>query len=144
MDTINWLSMILSTITPLVIGLAYFHKNAFGKVWSDAIGTSDKKMNTIVLVIVSIVLSFFLSFFLLNFNNGGIDQEGNFDTFGHGVWHGVFVAITVVAPVVVVTELFGRKRWKHILIIMFYWIITLALMGGILDAMNHWENVIVS
>lgn len=27
------------------------------------------------------------------------------------------------------------------LINVFYWIITLALMGGILDAMNHWQNI---
>ncbi len=125
------------------IGLAYFHKNAFGKVWSDSIGASDKKLNKITLIIISLILSFFLSFFLLNFNNSGINQEGDFDTFGHGVWHGVFIAITVVTPVVVITGIFARNRWKNMLIMILYWIITLALMGGILDAMNHWENVIV-
>ncbi|GGI57721.1 DUF1761 family protein [Winogradskyella haliclonae] len=144
MDNINWLSMILSTITPLVIGLTYFHKKVFGKALSDSIDTSDKKLNKFILVIVSLILSFFLSFFLLNFNNDGINQEGDFDTFGHGVWHGVFIAITVVSPVVIITETFGLKRWKNMLIIICYWIITLALMGGLLDAMNHWENVIVS
>ncbi|RNC86372.1 MAG: DUF1761 family protein [Winogradskyella sp.] len=143
MDTINWLSMILSTITPLVIGVAYFHKNLFGKVLTDTIGVSDKKPNTIVLIIVALILSFFLSFFLLNFNNSGINQEGDFDTFGHGVWHGVFVAITVVSPIVFITGLFSRQRLKPLLIIALYWIITLALMGGIIDAMNHWENVLI-
>ena len=144
MDSINWLSMVLATITPLFIGYIYYHKALFGKVWMASIGMDDKKMkniNTIVVVAVSILLSFFLSFFFLNFNNSGINQEGEFDTFRHGAWHGIFVAITVVFPVIMINGLFGRKSWKHILINIFYWIITLALMGGILDAMNHWENV---
>ena len=144
MDNINWLSMIISTITPLVVGFIYFHNNAFGKVLSDTIGSSAKKKNVFVFVLVAIILSFFLSFFLLNFNNDGINQEGDFDTFAHGAWHGTFMAITVGTPVIVINGLFGRKSWRNILITIFYWIITLALMGGILDAMNHWENVIIT
>ena len=89
------------------------------------------------------MLSFFLSFFLLNFNNSGINQEGDFDTFQHGVWHGTFIAITVASPIIVLNGLFGQKSWKNMLINIVYWIITLAIMGGILDAMNHWKNVVI-
>ena len=92
---------------------------------------------------VLIVFSFFLSFFLLNFNNSGINQEGDFDTFQHGAWHGTFIAITVVSPVIISIGYFLRISWRKILILILYWIITLALMGGILDAMNHWENVLI-
>ncbi len=141
MDTINWLSLFFSTITPLIVGALYYHKNVFGKVLLDATGYRDKKISTMVTLIVAIVFSFFLSFFLLNFNNGGIDQEGDFDTFQHGVWHGIFVAVTIASPVIITNGLFGKKSWKSMLIHILYWIITLALMGGILDAMNHWENV---
>ena len=144
MDNVNWLSMILATITPMFIGFFYYHKAIFGRVWMDSIGMTDKKAkkaNMKVTFAVSIVLSFLLSFFLLNFNNDGINQEGAFDTFRHGAWHGVFIAITIVTPVIVTNGLFGQKVWKNMLINIFYWIITLALMGGILDAMNHWENV---
>lgn len=35
----------------------------------------------------------------------------------------------------------AKRTWKHMLINIFYWIITLALMGGILDAMNQWKNI---
>ncbi|WP_298903165.1 DUF1761 domain-containing protein [uncultured Psychroserpens sp.] len=144
MDDINWFSMALASITPLCIGFLYYHKNLFGKVWTSTIDISDKtvkKPNRIVTVIVAIVLSFILSFFLLNFNNSGFNQEGDFDTFAHGAWHGTFIAITTVTPVIVVNGLFGQRHWKHMGINILYWIITLALMGGILDAMNHWNNV---
>ena len=141
MNTINWLSMFLSSITPLVIGLIYFHKNVFGKVIQYAAAASERKPNKVVIIVLTLVFSFFISFFLLNFNNDGINQEGDFDTFAHGVWHGVFVAITLVTPVVVISGIIGRLTWKNILAMVFYWIICLALMGGIMDAMNHWENI---
>jgi hypothetical protein len=144
MDNTNWISMVLATITPMFIGFFYYHKKVFGKVWLDSTSLTDKKTkkpNKIVAIGISIILSFFLSFVLLNFNNSGINQEGDFDTFLHGAWHGTFMAITVVSPVIVINGFFGRKPWKNMLINIFYWIITLALMGGIVDAMNHWENV---
>lgn len=146
MDNINWLSMVLATITPMFIGFFYYHNAVFGKAWMDSISMNDenvKQLNTTVAFGVSIILSFLLSFFLLNFNNDGINQEGDFDTFAHGVWHGSFIAVTVVTPVIVTNGFFGRKSWKNMLVNIFYWVITLALMGGILDAMNHWENVLM-
>ena len=146
MNSINWFSMALATITPLLIGYFYYHKAAFGNAWIDSIGMTDeqlKKSNSVLTYGLAIVFSFFLSFFLLNFNNDGINQEGDFDTFQHGVWHGLFVAITLVIPIIVLNGLFGKKSWKNMLINIFYWIITLALMGGMLDAMNHWENITI-
>ncbi|NHN27709.1 DUF1761 domain-containing protein [Flavobacterium jejuense] len=145
MDSINWFSMVIATIIPVSFGFIYY-KIIFGNIWLDSIGIvykKKKKTNMIIIIGVSIILSFFLSFFLLNFNNSGIDQEGGYDTFQHGAWHGTFIAITVVSPVIVMNGLFSRKSWKNMLINILYWIITLALMGGILDAMNHWENVMI-
>jgi len=144
MNDINWISMALATITPILIGFLYYHKKTFGRVWLDSINLTDRKIsksNIMVTIGISLVLSFFLSFFLLNFNNSGPNQEGDFDTFRHGAWHGIFIAITVASPVIVVNGFFGRKPWKNMLVNILFWIITLALMGGIIDAMNHWENV---
>lgn len=144
MDNINWLSMALATLTPLAIGFLYYHKAVFGKAWMDSIGMTEEKAkekNKVVIFGVSIVLSFLLSFFLLNFNNSGLNQEGDFDTFRHGAWHGIFIALIIATPVMVINGLFEQKTWKNTLINSFYWVITLALMGGILDAMNHWKNI---
>ena len=43
MDNVNWLSMILATITPMFIGFFYYHKAIFGRVWMDSIGMTHKK-----------------------------------------------------------------------------------------------------
>jgi len=141
MDEVNWLSMVLATITPMLIGFFYYHKAVFGKAWMDSTSMADTKGKKIITFGVSIVLSFLLSLLLLNFNNDGINQEGDFDTFRHGAWHGTVIAIAIVTPVLVINGFFRQKAWKNILIDIFYWIITLALMGGILDVMNHWDNI---
>lgn len=146
MENVNWLSMILATLTPMLVGFIYYHKAVFGKAWMDSIGMTEEKAkeaNKLVTFGVSIVLSFLLSVFLLNFCNDGINQEGEFDTFKHGAWHGAFLAIIVVTPVMITNGLFEQKSWKNMLINVGYWIITLALMCGILDAMNHWENITI-
>ena len=145
MDSINWLSMIIATALPVALGFIYY-KAIYGKNWLDTIGVADnknRKKNMALIIAVSLIFSFFLSAFLLNFNNSGINQEGDFDTFQHGAWHGAFVAITVVIPVVLINGLFRYMSWKNMFITIVYWLITLALMGGILDAMNHWKNVII-
>lgn len=144
MDKVNWLSMILASLTPMFIGFFYYHKAVFGKVWMDSINLTEEKVketNNVVMVGVSILFSFILSVFLLNFNNDGINQEGEFDTFQHGAWHGAFVAILVVIPTIVLNGLLEKKAWKNMLINSVYWMFTLAVMGGILDVMNHWRNL---
>ena len=141
MGDINVLSIALATATPVLIGLIYYHNAVFGKVWQNTIGITDSKKNRIVGLAVSLIISFLMAMFLLSFNNDGIHQEAEFDTFAHGAWHGTFIAIAVVTPVVVINGFFARWSWKGIVINIVYWIITLALMGGIVDAMNHWENI---
>ena len=89
---------------------------------------------------VSIIPYVSIPFFLLAFNNSP-GQEGEFDTFGHGAFHGAIVGILVVTPVFVTNGLFEQRPWKLTLINVFYWIITIAIMGGIIDAMNHFPNV---
>ena len=124
------------------MGFIYYHKALFGKAWMDSIGMTEEKAkeaNMPVVFGISLVMAFFIAFFLLNFNNGP-GQEGGFDTFKHGAFHGVFITIVLVMPIFITNGLFEQKSWKNMLINILYWMITLAIMGGIVDAMNHWPN----
>ncbi len=144
MNEINWLSMLLATATPLTIGYLYYHPAVFGAAWKDSMGAISEDRTPVqkaVMIGVGLLVSFLLSFFLLVFNNEGINQEGDFDNFPHGAWHGFFIFVTVVTPIVVLSGLRSRMKAKHILIHLLYWLITLALIGGIVDAMNHWQNI---
>ena len=56
----------------------------------------------------------------------------NFRTFKHGFFHGVLAGILVALPILGTNALFERKGFKYIAINCGYWIITMALMGGII------------
>ena len=140
MENINWLSMVLATLIPMVTGFIYYHKALFGKAWMASIGMTDEKQkegNMALIFGVSTIMSFLIAFFLMNFCNG---HEGEFDSFKHGAAHGAIISIFFVIPIFITNGLFEQKSWTNMLINGGYWLITLALMGGTLDAMNHFPN----
>jgi len=53
-------------------------------------------------------------------------------TFGHGAFHGSFAALMVALPIIGILALFERRGFKYIAVHTGYWIISLALMGGLL------------
>lgn len=55
-------------------------------------------------------------------------------TFGHGAFHGVIAAIFLALPIVGILALFERTGGKYILVHAGYWVVALAIMGGILCA----------
>ncbi|MFT5166163.1 MAG: UDP-N-acetylmuramyl pentapeptide phosphotransferase/UDP-N-acetylglucosamine-1-phosphate transferase [Saprospiraceae bacterium] len=140
---INWLSLVLATLVPTVVGFIYYHTALFGKAWMASIGMTEEKArsgNMPVMMGVSLVMSFLIAFFLLGFNNG-LGQEAEFDTFKHGATHGVIISLFFVIPIMITNGLFEQRSWKNMLINAGYWIITLAIMGAIVDGMNHFPNV---
>ncbi|MCF8459841.1 MAG: DUF1761 domain-containing protein [Flavobacteriales bacterium] len=55
-----------------------------------------------------------------------------FRTFKHGALHGVLSGVFFVLPVLGTNALFERKGLKYIAVNVGYWVITLALMGGVI------------
>ncbi len=53
-------------------------------------------------------------------------------TFKHGAFHGTVIGLLVVFPIIATNAMFERKSFKLIFINTGYWVITIALMGGIL------------
>lgn len=56
----------------------------------------------------------------------------NFRTFKHGALHGTITGIMLAMPVLAINALFEMKNAKYILINAGYWVISLALMGGVI------------
>ena len=138
----NWLAIILASLFPMIIGFIYYHKNVFGKAWMNSLGLKEEDLkggNMAVIFGVSLLMSFLLSQYLL-VNVDGAMQEGQFDSFKHGAFHGTLLGIMVAMPVLVTNGLFERKNFKNLAINTVYWVLTLALMGGVIDALNHWPN----
>ncbi|MCB9283859.1 MAG: DUF1761 domain-containing protein [Lewinellaceae bacterium] len=143
MENLNILSMIIATLLPMIIGFLYYGKFLFGKAWMASIGMTEeqqKKGNMPVIFGGMLVMSLVISFYLLTICNAP-GQEGQFDTFKHGAYHGAVSSLFLIMPAMVTTGLFEQRTWKNMLINGLYWLVTLVLMGGILDAMNHFPNV---
>lgn len=60
----------------------------------------------------------------------------SFRTFKHGAFHGILAGLFIVLPILGTNALFERKGFKYIAINVGYWMITLALMGGVLCGME--------
>ncbi len=56
----------------------------------------------------------------------------NFRTFKHGALHGTLMGIFLIFPILAIGATFERKPFKLTLIHAGYWILTLAIMGGLI------------
>ncbi len=136
----NILAIIIASLIPMIVGFIYYHKSLLGKPWMESLGITEadlNKGNMAVIFGISLLMSLMMSMYLL-MNVDGPGQEGPYDSFKHGALHGVILAIMLAVPVLVTNGLFERKNFKNLTINAVYWIITFALMGGVLDALNHW------
>lgn len=143
--SMNWLAILVSALIPLIIGAIWYHPKVFGTVWMNATGITEDKLKTmspakayVVAVVLSVVLSFYLYFNVLI---GGPDDMRHgqeiYMTFKHGAAHGAFLGLFVVLPALATNATFEMKSAKYIFINVFYWIVSLALMGGTL---NGWPT----
>ena len=143
MPQVNIVAIIVGALIPMIMGFIYYHPKVFGNAWMSTIGMtpeSAKKGNMGVIFGVSLLMSILLSWFLLIFVDGP-GQEGAYDSFKHGAFHGFELGLLVAMPIMVTNSLFEQKNFKYMAINLGYWLITLTLMGGAIDALNHWPDV---
>ncbi len=56
----------------------------------------------------------------------------NFRTFKHGAFHGTAAGLMIALPVLGINALFERRSFKYIAIHTGFWVVSFALMGGVL------------
>ncbi|WP_298417492.1 DUF1761 domain-containing protein [uncultured Kordia sp.] len=141
MENINWIALVVAALSTLVIGFVWYGP-LFGKAWMKETGiTEEQAQKGMPLRFgLSVVLAFFAVFFIyaISVLTGGEpgDPHGQdkFLTFGHGVVHGISVALFIAMPALVTNALFEQKSFKYMLINVGYWMVTFAIMGGIVNA----------
>ena len=142
-SNINWWSVVVATLILIFFGFIYYSPKVFGGVWMNSLGYKPedfaRRSNMKVILVMSILMSVCVCVFLTNRTNG-LGQEGIYDTFKHGAFHGAFLGLIVVLPVLIINGLWELRTYKNLAINALYWTITFSLMGGVLDAMNHWPN----
>lgn len=127
-----------AAIIPMIVGFLWYHPKTFGNAWMQTIGMTEEKAasgNMAVTMGLSYVMAFIFTMPMVYFVNhysmyGG---EASSDTFGHGAFHGVLMALLIALPVLANKALFEQRSFKYVLINVGYWVVTMGLMGGVLD-----------
>jgi hypothetical protein len=139
---INYIAVIVAAIIPLVTGFIWYNPSVFGTAWMKETGMTEEKaksMNPGKTYGLAVVFAFLIAFFMWpQVMLGGAPGEPHgadpFMTFKHGALHGAMVGLFFVLPVFATNALFEMKSAKYVLINAGYWIVTMALMGGLINA----------
>ncbi len=160
----NFLAILVAALVPMIMGFIWYNPKVLGNAWMQAAGLSEEKMkgaNMAVIFGVSFILSFLLAFsiqfmvihqyhfgsmlYKTSFQDPStdigamykaiMDHYGtSYRTFKHGALHGTIGGLFVATPIIATGALFERKGFKYIAINCGYWIICMAIMGGIVSA----------
>lgn len=158
-----WL-LFVTALIPLVIGSIYYHPKVAGKPWMESSGMTEEKMkggNMLMILtftyLLGILLSFALSGFVVHqmgifgafygtdFETEGTSAYNAYQTvmaevgtaqrsWKHGILHGIMASLFFAWPVIAIQSMFERRGKKYTAVHLGYWIIVLALMGGIISA----------
>ncbi len=158
----NFYIFFLAALVPLVIGFVWYGPlfgNAWMKeLGFTKESLADKNM--VLTLILSYVFSLFLAMFLLpaTIHQMGVystlagepgfaestgeaftyfqdflsNYGDRFRSFKHGAFHGVLSGLFLALPVIAIIAMFERKSLKYVAINAGYWIVTLAVMGGLI------------
>lgn len=146
MEGINWLAIIVAGLIPSAMGYLWYEV-LMKKQWLQSTGKSEEwfteQGNMPMIMGTSLVLSIFLAFvikvFIFTTHGDHLVPcadliDGSHNTFGHGMLHGAMYSAMWLIPFFVINGMFERKGPKNYWIHIAYWIISCAIMGGILDA----------
>ncbi|MBR9756894.1 MAG: DUF1761 domain-containing protein [Algicola sp.] len=156
---INFLALLAAAVSALVIGAIWYNPKVFGTAWAQAAEMTEEKMksaNMAKIFILAFVFAFMLAIVLqlLTIHQTGalgmiggdptvakpsyqafMDDYGQaYRTFKHGALHGTMAGVLLALPILGTNALFERKSTRYILINSGYWIVTMAIMGGIVCA----------
>lgn len=159
--TTNYLILALAALVPMVMGFIWYGPMLFQKAWMKQMGFTEESLkggNMAVIFLLSYIFSFMLAFFLqfitihqmgvlsTLMESGATELQGDaltyyedfmakygdrYRTFKHGALHGAIGGVFFILPVLATQAMFERKTVKYIAINVGYWVISLAIMGGI-------------
>jgi hypothetical protein len=138
---VNWLALLAAAASSLVVGFLWYGP-LFGKAWMKESGMTEEKMkggNMALIFGLSFIFGCFLALSMwaqVLIGGGGEEIHGQapYLTFKHGAFHGIIMGLFVILPVLGTIALYERKSIKYVLIAVGYWTVTLAIMGGIINA----------
>lgn len=156
----NFWLILVAGLVPLVTGFIWYNPKVFGNAWMKSAGLDEEKMKGANMPLVFflcylfgvILASALMTIVIHQFGFNSVMQGDNtaetaaymknffetygnrFRTFKHGALHGTISGLFIAMPIIGTAALFERKKFKYIAIHTGYWMLTMALMGGVLCA----------
>lgn len=159
----NFYMFFVAGLIPLLVGWLYYSPMVAGNAWMKSNNFTKESLegaNMGLIMGLAYLFSCFIAFMMAGMviHQGGafgmmypevmesgsatqqhfnelMQQYGdNSRSFKHGVIHGIITALFFVTPIIAINALFERRGWKYTLIHAGYWIISLALVGGLICA----------
>jgi len=157
---LNFWLIFVAGLIPLITGFIWYHPKIFGNAWMRSAGLTEDslkggKMGLIfgLTYLFGCILASALMTIVIHqmgfssalqgdtsaetaaYMKQFFETYGNrFRTFKHGALHGTISGLFIAMPVLGICALFERKNFKYIAIHTGYWMLTMALMGGVLCA----------
>lgn len=157
----NIFAILVASLSTLVIGFIWYNPKVFGNIWMREAGVTAAKMKGANMALI-FGLSFFYAFLISITLNGIVihqnsvvsliggppmietakpsftafmtDYKDFYRTFKHGALHGFLTGLFLILPVIATSSLYERRSFKYVLIVSGYWMVSLAIMGGIICA----------
>lgn len=156
---INFIALIVAAVVTLVTGFIWYHPKVFGTIWMKENNLTQEELRTGNMLKIfgfTYLFSLMITMTLMSLTihqSGAIGMIGGppmvesakpsftafmadygtaFRTFKHGSLHGFMAGLFFALPIIGINGLFERKSWKYIFVHAGFWMLTLALMGGII------------
>src|SRR3989344_2984814 len=130
---VNFFEIVVSAVVIMIIGMIWYSKSLFGRVWMRSIGMSEKDIkkaksngmasSMIIAFVAALVMSFVLAH-VVAYTDASNVIEGAVS--GFWVWLG-FIATTMINRV-----LWEKASWTSYLINAGYYLIALLVVGSML------------
>lgn len=133
---LNWMAIGAAIIAQMVVGYLYFHPSVMGKKWAAANGKSLEEMmptNMGLTMGLTILLTIFFTMFLAVNVTGPGQEDIQFHTIKHGLFHALILAIMVILPIFGTQGMYEKRGWNWALIHVGYWFSRMAVAQAILS-----------
>jgi hypothetical protein len=157
---LNYWLIFVAGLIPLVTGFIWYNPKVFGNAWMKSAGLDEEKMKGANMVLIfglcylfGVMLASAVMTVVIHQMGFSSVMQGDttpettaymknffetygsrFRTFKHGAFHGTISGLFIAMPILGTAALFERKGFKYVAIHTGYWMLTLALMGGVLCA----------
>lgn len=153
----NWWPYFVAPFASLVVGMIWYNPKVFGNAWMKEAGITfnpEEKFNMVKAFSLCLLYSFFICFMLgaivihqsgaisATYGIEGVDKAvlenywaaygETYRTFKHGALHGSMAGLFFALPVLGTGAIYEKRSFKYVLITGGYWVVTCAIMGGII------------